>query len=494
MFLQIIILEWKSFFRAKHFGQSLTLKILMGFVGLMILSSLWTAGAALYDLLEEQSDSNLPIKTLNQYLLYWYLTEMTIRFMMQQLPILNSKPLLILPVRRTAISHYILTKSFFSYYNLLTPILFVPFAAACVKEQDFSWFGISAWLAGIILTSTAVHYLNFLIQQKLTQTWKWTVGVLIGVLAIAGLDYVNILPVSSCFGLLFDQLLQSPIWLLVPISFIIASYVALYQNLHKQLYIDKKSSAKRQQEVSLDNNLLSVFGKTAPFLQLDLRLIWRNKRSKSMLITSVIALFYGVIFYKDVNQPSLTMTIFASTFMSGAFAISFGQLIPAWDSAYYPIFHTQPFSFSNYLKAKYILLSISIILASILCLPYVYVSQIDVLWTNLATMLFNVGVNIPMMLYFGSFNKKRLELDQSQLFNYQGMGASQFFVALPALIVPTIFWFIFKTMFTPTIASIALGFVGIIGIAFNPWMIQSLSNRYLLRRHIMIEGFKQVSS
>lgn len=71
----------------------------------------------------------------------------------------------------------------------------------------------------------------------------------------------------------------------------------------------------------------------------------------------------------------------------------------------------------------------------LLTLPYAYFGG-KALVINFASALYNLGVNIPVILFFGSFNKKRIDLDKSPLGNMQGTSGTQILIVLSVLGLP----------------------------------------------------------
>ena len=123
--------------------------------------------------------------------------------------------------------------------------------------------------------------------------------------------------------------------------------------------------------------------------------------------------------------------------------INFGQFVPSWDASYYPMIMAQNIPMKQYLASKLGLITFSVAILAILSTPYVYFGW-DILVLNIACALYNMGVNAPILIYAGSFNKKRIDLDKSPFMNYQGTGASQWLVSIPLLLMPIFFFWRLK--------------------------------------------------
>lgn len=98
MIKKFIYLEWKAFIRSASFGKNLTMKIIIGF--LMIYFSLIFIGmgvGAFYVLKEMKLE---PLQTVNKFLIYYFLSDLMIRLLLQSIPVLNIKPLLVLPLKK----------------------------------------------------------------------------------------------------------------------------------------------------------------------------------------------------------------------------------------------------------------------------------------------------------------------------------------------------------------------------------------------------------
>src|SRR5690606_7707894 len=74
----------------------------------------------------------------------------------------------------------------------------------------------------------------------------------------------------------------------------------------------------------------------------ELRLIWRNKRPRTVAGMSVLFLFYGLIFYTQGDYDErYTFLVFPATFITGGFLINYGQYIFSWESNYMDLISVQ---------------------------------------------------------------------------------------------------------------------------------------------------------
>ncbi|PIB28722.1 hypothetical protein BFP77_08795 [Maribacter sp. 4U21] len=489
MFKKFAALQWKSFFRSSNFGKSLGLKIVMGFFGFIMLLYLIGAGGGMYFILRKIFPDQNPMWIISQYFIYWILIELFLRYFMQKLPVMDIKPFLTTPVKKSSIAHYILGRSGASIYNLLSLFFFVPFAIVLLI-QGYPALNVVLWVIAIMAIVLCVNYINLLINKN-----DKALIVIVGALVVGyALDYFQIFSIKAFFGPIFHALYAYPLTVLVPVLLAALIYYINFKFLNTKIYLDASLKAKSTVANTSDLAWTKKFGELGTFLQLDLKMIWRNKRTKSQVFISLLFVFYGLIFYtQDIYADMMPMKAFLGVFMTGIFLSNFGQFIPAWDSSYYSMMMSQNIPLRKYLESKAMLISVSVVVMFLLTIPYVYFGW-EALAINLACALYNLGVNIPAILFFGSFNKKRIELDQSPFGNMQGTSATQFLVMLPVLVVPIVLFSIFYYAISFEAAVIVLSVLGIIGFAMKNYLLNLVTEQYRKKKYGMIAGFKEKAS
>jgi len=489
MFKHFTSLQWKSFFRSSSLGKSLGMKLLMGFFGLYMLISVFAAGGSMYFILEKAFPDVDPLLMVSRYMLFWILAELFLRYFMQKLPVMDIKPFLTIPVTKNSITHYVLGRSAVSFYNIISLFFFLPFAVVLIVK-GYPTSNVLLWVASLIGIVLCINYINFLINKN--DKAFIGLGLILGVLY--GLDYFNVLPIKEYVGDIFYALYQNPVLALIPWLATFAMYQINYKLLRNKLFLDGSLKKKTKLVASSDLSWTKRFGDIAPFMQLDLKLIWRNKRTKMQVFISLLMVLYGLIFYGgDTYGTTSTIYVFVGIFMTGMFLSNFGQFIPAWDSEYYSMMMSQNIPLRKYLESKAALISVSIIVMFLLTLPYLYFGW-EALAINTACAIYNFGVNIPVILFFGSFNKKRIDLTKSAMGNMQGTSATQFLVMIPLMVVPCILYFILKTFVSFEFALGVLVVLGGIGIALRKPLMAMVTEAYRKRKYNMVAGFKEKNS
>ncbi len=489
MFKYFIKLQWKSFFRSASLGKGLALKILMLFFGIYMMVSLVLAGSGLFFLLQKVFPGADPLRKLSELMPYWLLAELFIRYFMQKLPVMEVKPLLVLPIKKSTITHYILGRSGMSFYNFMGLFIFVPFSMVLLT-QGYPAIKVGFWLLSVVFLILMVNYINFIINKS------DRVFIILTVLLIAlfVLEYFGILHTTDYIGTIFYAFYEYQLLFIIPLLLFVVAYIINYRFLRGRIFLDASLGEKAKEVIASDLTWTKHFGSIAPFLQLDLRMIWRNKRTKTQVFISLAMILYGLVFY-TMGDFALTssMMVFAGVFITGIFLANFGQFVPAWDSAYYSMLMSQNIPLRKYLESKARLISFSIVIMFLLSIPYVYFGW-QALAINLSAAIYNLGVNIPVILLFGSLNKKRIDLDKSAFSNMQGTGAAQFLVIVPLLGLPVLIFGLFKFLVSFEVGLTVMAVLGLLGFVLRNKLLDIITELYRKKKYGMIAGFKEKNS
>ena len=491
MFKRLISLEWKAFIRSASLGKSIGLKILMGFLALYFTIAFLLMGIGLYPLIKEYFPGEEPLFFVNRFVLLWLFAELSFRFFLQTLPVLDIKPLLILPIRKRKVIDFVLLKSIYSFFNFLPLLIIIPFGIFNMYKTEFPLSSILAWMIAMLSLTLCVNFSNFIIKKRFTDNLKALIPMALIIAILVLLDYFKSFEIRFWFGEGLNEILNHPFLAIIPVLLFLILYKWNQKNMEGKFYLDAGLNEGKKNADTKEFLWTRRFGELAPYLQLDLKLIWRNKRPKTAIYMSLLLLGYGLIFYnQDIYQEMPAFFVFVGIFMTGIFMMNFGQFVPAWDAGYYPLIMSQNIPMNKYLTAKAGLITFSVVVLAILATPYVYFGW-RILALNLVCAVYNIGINIPLLLYAGSFNKKRIDLDKSPFMNYQGTGAAQWLVGIPLMALPVfIFWSIY-TLISYEAGMAFLFVLGLIGLLLRNQAIDFIAQVYKRKKYAMIEGFKQ---
>ncbi len=487
MVSRFLNLEWKSFLRSMFWQKGVLINIIMAFFVLYFITIFLGIGIGGYYILKKELPTKDPLKIINSLLFFYIIGDLIIRYLMQKLPVMNIKPMLHLPIKKKKLVHYILTKSVFSFFNIIGLFFFVPFAFVLIKE-GYDIPNVLGWLSGLFFITITANYLNFLINKS-NIALVILATILIGAITLQTYNIFNLQHVSLY---LFNGLYENPIGCILPIVAVGILYFLNFKQLASKVYLDNAIAVKAKQVSSTDLSFVDKFGDLAPFLKNDMRLIWRNKRPKTVFFMSFIFLFYAVIFFtNDVYQEKMpSFLIFAALFVTGGFVINFGQFIPAWDSSYYRMIMSQNIKYRKFLESKWLLMVAITFVLYILSIPYIYYG-IDKFLMITAGAVFNIGFNSLFILFAGSFNRKSIDLSRGGFGNTQGMSATQFLIIIPMMGIPMLLFWILDTYVSFNAGVIAIAFVGVISLIFKNYFMNLIEKKYIKDKYATIHAFNQ---
>lgn len=488
MIRKFISLEWKQKMRSPNLAQNVGVSIFLGFVAFIYAINFIILSVQLYDLLKEYFPEIDPLVSANRFMLYWLFFDLTIRYFFQKLPGLTIRPLLTLNIKKPKIIHYILGKSFFSFLNLIAAFASIPFALTLLYK-GYETSQVISWLLFLGLATMMINCLHIIITSKDGQGKEYVGLAIIGFFSLAiCLEYFKVFSLGALFGQGVDYLIANPYFLLLPLIALVGIYRIAYKTLKAHLYLDAVLQVKHSKRKTTSLSWVEKIGYLAPLIKVDLRMLWRSKRAKSIFFTTFIFLLYGLLFYR--SNSGLGRGGFIAMFMTAGFIYSFGMYIPAWDGSYYRFLMSRDIKMEDYLKSKYILMVAVTSVAFILTIPYVYFGW-NILLMQVAGFFYNIGIGTFIMLYYGSFRRRAMDLNSGSSFNFQGTMGRDYFIIFPLILIPLLLFSLIKYFLGFYVAIGVFIFLGVVGLLFRDKIIERLAKRYKNVKHKMLVGFSQ---
>ncbi len=141
----------------------MAINILMVFFALYFVASFSALGFGLLFLLKEMFPEQDPFVIANNYLFYWIIGDLLMRFFLQKLPVMSVKPLLTLPIKRSTVVNFVLGKSALSFFNFLPLFAIIPFSIMLISD-GYETSMILTWLFTMIIVVLITNFLNFIIE------------------------------------------------------------------------------------------------------------------------------------------------------------------------------------------------------------------------------------------------------------------------------------------------------------------------------------------
>jgi hypothetical protein len=487
MIKKFLYLEWKAFVRSASFGTNLALKILLGFVATLYAFILLIAGiGAFYGLKKMNLD---PLQEVNKYLIYYFLIDLVIRLLLQKIPVMNIRPLIALPFKRKTIVNFSIGKTLLSFFNFLHAFFFLPFSIILLVE-GYDVVRVMLWHLAMMSLVYSNNFLNIILTNKDNVFAVFTAIVLI----LGGLQYYHFFDITNYSSVFFDGLFDTKWVFLLPVLTLAGLYFYTFNYLKNNLYLDAGLSTKH--DIAKTENLtwLNQFGTLGTFLKNDIKLIKRNKRSRTTVVMSLLFLFYGLLFFRENSHQPEVMRIFAGIFVSGGFLFTFGQFVPSWDSAYYPLMMTQNISYKGYLSSKWWLVVIATFISTVLASFYLYFGW-QIYLTIIVGAIYNIGVNSHLVLLGGAFTKTPIDLESSKgaFGDKKAFNTNAMLLSLPKLLLPILLYWAGSSLMNPSLGLIFVAIAGVLGFALRDKVFSMIEKIYKTEKYKTIDAYKQKS-
>jgi hypothetical protein len=491
LILDLVVQEWKKSYRAQGFYKNLAVSLLLGFFTLYMAAVLLFIGFSLNEILEKANNTLNPMELFNGAMLYIMLIGLIIRFAMQQLNTINLPPFQVLPIKRSLLINFLLLKPLTNPINYFLLLVVVPFAIKSVVG-----YYSAAVAFRFVLSFVFLIWFNSLtgayIKRKYGSGLLSFVLIILAFAGIVALEYFKLFSLFNISKSFYGFIVLNPYGLLVALLMVAVAFMLNKWFFSQNYYPEKfNSKIKSDRTVTRDLSFLNRFGVIGELIGLELKLIFRHKRTKSILYMSGFFLFYGLLFYTNkAYAHNSGMLFFVAMFMTGLLMLMFGQWIISWDSSHFDSLMTKNIPIRTYLNANYYLLLAFNVICFVLTTPYFYFGM-KIVYMHLAAFIFNAGVNIYLLLFFATYNTRKLDLSKSSAMNYQGTTYKNFLIVLPLMFLPMIIVGVLTSLASISVALWTLAILGALGILFRNQLITLCVNQFNRRKYIMAEGFRE---
>lgn len=482
-------LRIKSFLRSPLLATNIIISVLVAVYGFMFSIGMLIFGFATYFMLEE---SNLiPFEAVNKYLIYFFVADLLLRYLLQKFNANNIKTLLLTNISKDKIVRNILGKSVFSIFNIFGLLYFLPLICIFLVKDGFS-FPLLIWGISCLLLLYMNNYLNLLLN-KIDVVFYLFFGT---AFMLGLLQYYNFFEITDYTYFFYKSFYNYP-FLIFPLVAILAGIIyGAYKNYLKNLYLDKGLETKQKEVQNLNLSWLDQFGSFGTFLKLDIKMLLRNKRSKSTMLMSFGFVFYGLLFFTNITEiyNNSFMYMFAAIFVTGGFIFNFGNYIPSWDSSYYSLMMTQNITYNNYLKSKWLLMVLSTIICCFLSLFYLYFG-LNIYLMILSGAIFNIGVNTHLVMLSGAFVKTPIDLSTNKnlMGDKSAFNVKSILLSLPKMLLPMFLYAIGVLIKDETLGYILVSLAGIIGFAFRNYIFRQIEKVYKREKYSTLAAYKQTN-
>lgn len=486
MFKRFLKLEWKSFFRGSSVGLNLLMKIFR-MIGIFYFIFCFAGMAFLaYFYVEKEMGEN-PLKMVSRFLIIAWVVDLIFKYIVQQLPTQNIKPFLTLNIPKKVVVNYTLIKTFLSPFSWMNSFFFITFCGIMLFN-GYGTLNAISWFVGVSLLFYLNNFLNFLFNDK----EKIAIGIGVIVAVVSLLTYYDVIPTLSYSETFFYTIFEKPYFVLIPIALFAGLWKITFNYIRKGFYLDEGLEAKKVVGKTENIDFLNRYGAIGTFINNDIRMLKRNKVTKGILLGSFMFVFYGLLMFTNKYYQTPTALMFMGLFVTGGFQFTFGQRVPSFDSAYYPLMMTLNVPYKEYIKAKWWLLNIVTVFCIVLALFYAYFGW-DVYFAFFAAGLYNIGVNSQFTLWSGAYNKTQVDLNlkekrvgQKNSFSFKAL-----ILMIPKMILPMAVYGAMNYFFGIQAAVISIAALGLLGFVLREKIFDIIIKKYKSEKYSTLEAFKK---
>lgn len=488
---ELISHQKKEFIRSSLWQKNVAINIIIGLFIIYMLANLLVLGFFGEAIIENFFPGQNPVTIFNSFLLFYFYFDLLSRFFLQEVPVLAIQPYLHLPLKRSKLVHFLQVKTIITFFNFLPLFCLIPFALKAVSPIHGT-FPSLVWVIGIFILILGNGYFAIYLKRQFTSRPVIVLLISLLLVALTLSQYFGLYNISRISAALFTGFLMDPVYLFIPAAVLATCYYINYQFMISHIYTEEMM-VKKDQKTSMANSsgYLTRFGELGELVSYEIKLMMRHKRTKTILYFAVVFLFYGLIFYPDKAYKEMSpMFIFVGIFITGGFMFNYGQFMISWEGNHFDALLAKNINMFKFFQAKLYFFIAACGISFILSLPYAYFG-IKIIYFNIAALLFNIGINSLVVLYFGTINRKKIDMNKSSAFNYEGVSATQFILMIPSLLFPILLYLPFSLSGYPLEGVMFLGATGIIGMLFQRPLLNMIVRRFIRQKYRIASAFRQ---
>jgi|GEM_PF-570660 len=300
MIKNLIINQWHESIRSIAWQRNVASNVGMGIVLGLLFLNLLGIGLLIDQILVQINPDEDPVQLFNRILLYYLGIDLILRYFLQRVPGVAIRPYLYLPLKRSLLVHYLLAQSSLSLFNLKPLLIFVPFAFKVVGFE-VSLTAACAWLVSIGSLMLINSFLNFYFKKKLITNPLLVGGWFVLLIVVVLLEYFKVISLLEISADFFDYFVQYP-WLAGgPVLGLLTLYWVNYRFMKAHLYLEALQISQPGSKLSAKNlHWLGYFGETGQYIALELKLIFRNKRPRTLIFFPALIILCGFLIYGQI--------------------------------------------------------------------------------------------------------------------------------------------------------------------------------------------------
>lgn len=484
--LKLFYFDILKIIRAKRFSGNIISNIIFSALYLFLAAYLILVGFFIVDIMGNSDENFNPLHLANNLLIYYIFGDLLARFVFQKIRGTNIKPILLIPLKKKQVIKYLILRSFISLFNFTPLLLFIPLGLRVIY-YDFGFMFFILWILFVTLLIINNNLINFYFFKK-TENKVILSFVYISVLSIIQSIFLARQELTTHIGMI---ILKSLLEYQLPIFVVVFSIIILlnlsYLQLKKKSYYNLDESEKGNFVNEKISRFLNSKNKLFPLLvNLELKLLLRNKRTRTIFVNAPLMFLFGFFILGDIEKmnSAFYFTYFGALIVS-IIPTSYIQFAFTWESIYYDGYLTKAFTISEYVKSKFTTYKILGLVNLIFCFPFLWFGY-EVFIKFLVIWLFELYFVCPVNLLIATTNSKKFNLNEG-IMSSQGRGIHQLFIVVLSVILPFIIFTIFA-IFTEGYYGLLL--FALIGLLVERIIFNNIKKKIIKKKYRLAETFR----
>ncbi|MEC4113652.1 DUF5687 family protein [Myroides pelagicus] len=485
----LVSLQKKQFSRRAKSGIDIWVAVLkwfaFGYLALIFL----ILGIGINKIVLKEFDGQSIVDVVSRFFIFYLSSELIMRYFFQKMPVAMLKHYLVLSIKKKEIVSFFVKRTFLTPFNFVQLFFYIPLLVNLLRF-DYNIVGSIFWVVSLYLLSFIMHLLVVLIENNKTVF----IAFVIGIIGFGAITYYEIFDFTSYIQHIFSATYYYPFLVVLFVGIFYLLYRLVLRFYLSSLYIDVLDIKKDIDRNVSDISWVEKFGKHSLFIKNDVKLILRNKRAKSVILMSIVFVFYAFIFDFGFRSASNSygFQVFLGYFVTGGFMMLFGQYVPSWDSSHYSLILTQKVSFHEYLESKWVMISFATLISILLCSVYL-IKGLDFYLLIVSMGIYNIGISSFLVLYTGIYTRFPIDLTSAKniMGDKKAFNARSFVMVIPQLLIPVVIFYCADWVLGYYGALGCLALCGVLGIVFRKYTIRYLADLNKKEKYNMIIDFKK---
>lgn len=417
------------------------------------------------------------------------LIDFALRFIFQKPPTQEIKPYLLLPVKKAKLLNILLLKSATANFNLIWLFMLVPFAFLTI----FRFYGVSGvflYCFGFWLLAVLNNYWYLLCITLINEKTIYLLLPVLYYIGIGAIEFTLNFLISNFFMNLGEAFITGN-----PLAFIgiIAAIGVLWMLnryiMMKNLYAELAKNNDNKMKHVAEYRFLERYGEVGEYFRLELKLLFRNKRSKSMFR---MGCFFIILLTLMLFTPSYEGSIgktFVCIYNFAVLGIMMLTQLMSFEGNYLDGLMSRKESIYTLLKAKYYFYSIIMIVPFILMIPAIIMGKIT--WLMAVSYgFFTTGFIYFLLFQLAVYNCKTTRLNENIAGRQSAGTGFQNLISLCAFGLPLLLSSALGSLLGETATLWVLLAIGVILTFTSGFWLKNVYRRFMQRRYKNMEGFR----